>query len=398
MNFLDYLRWIFKAVWIQKVRSALTVLGFAIGIAAMVLLSSMGEGLRLYVMDTFSQFGSHIIAIMPGKTETFGISGILQTTRPLTLADASAVGQLPAVEGMMPMVMGTAAIKHGNRTRHTDIAGVSAMAPLMWKLEIAQGMFLPLEDLDRARAFAVLGSKLNDELFGGSSSLGEYIHAGSSRYRVIGVLAPKGQFMGTDLDDMAYIPVARAMDLFNRESLMELDVMHSANVSADLVSRRISDLLIRRHSMEDFTIITQDQALATLDNILNILKYAAAGLGAVSLLVGGVGILTILMITVSERTQEVGLLRALGVTRGQIRLMFLGEAVMISLVGAAAGILTIVILLGVLSKLVPGLPVALSAPIVLLALITATIIGLVSGVQPAVKATRMSPIDALRTE
>jgi len=398
MSFMDYLRWIFKAVWIQKVRSALTVLGFAIGIAAMVLLSSMGEGLRLYVMDTFSQFGSHIIAITPGKTETFGISGILKTTRPLTLADANAVEQLPAIEGMMPMVIGTAAIKHGNRTRHTDVAGVSAMAPMMWKLYMAQGIFLPREDLDRARAFVVLGSKLSKELFGAVSPLGEYIHAGASRFRVIGVLAPKGQFMGTDLDDMAYIPVARAMDLFNRESLMELDVMHSANVSADLVSKRVSDLLIRRHGMEDFTIITQDQALSTLDNILNILKYAAAGLGAVSLLVGGVGILTILMITVSERTQEVGLLRALGVTRGQIRLMFLGEAVMISLVGAAAGIITIAILLAVLSQLAPGLPVALSAPIVILALLTATFVGLVSGVQPAVNATRMSPIDALRAE
>jgi putative ABC transport system permease protein len=308
------------------------------------------------------------------------------------------VQQLPAVEGIVPIVMGTAAIKHGNRTRHTDVAGIGAMAPRMWKLQVAQGVFLPDEELERARAFMVLGSKLHEELFGAASPLGEYVHAGSSRYRVIGVLAPKGQFMGTDLDDMAYIPVARAMDLFNRDSLIELDIMHSANMSSELVSARVSELLIRRHGMEDFTIITQDQALSTLDNILNILKYAAAGLGAVSLLVGGVGILTILMITVAERTQEVGLLRALGVTRGQIRLMFLGEAVLISLAGAIAGIAAIAILLLALSQLAPDLPLALSAPIIMLALITATVVGLISGVQPAVNATRMSPIDALRAE
>lgn len=398
MNFLDYLRWIFRALWMQRLRSVLTIVGFAIGIAAMVLLSSLGEGLRQFVIQEFTQFGSHIVAITPGKTETFGMGGILNTTRPLSLEDSEALKRIPGVEQVVPVVFGTAQIKAVGRSRYTDVAGVGALADKAWKLEVSQGSFLPQEDIQRARAFAVLGSKLKRELFGGDNPLGEFVHIGGNRFRVIGVMAPKGQFLGTDLDDMIYIPANKGLQIFNRESLMEVDVFYSPAVPTDRLTENIRRLLIERHGFEDFTIVTQDQMMATMDNILRILKYAGGGLGAISLLVGAVGITTILMITVTERTSEVGLLRALGSTRSQVRNLFLGEAVMLGLVGGLAGVLVIALLVVAVRLFVPGLPVALKGEIVLVALIVSMLIGLMAGVRPALNATRLSPIDALRAE
>lgn len=398
MNFLDYLRWIFRALWMQRLRSVLTIVGFAIGIAAMVLLSSLGEGLRQFVIQEFTQFGSHIVAITPGKTETFGMGGILNTTRPLSLEDSEALKRIPGVEQVVPVVFGTAQIKAVGRSRYTDVAGVGALADKAWKLEVSQGSFLPQEDIQRARAFAVLGSKLKRELFGGDNPLGEFVHIGGNRFRVIGVMAPKGQFLGTDLDDMIYIPANKGLQIFNRESLMEVDVFYSPAVPTERLTENIRRLLIERHGFEDFTIVTQDQMMATMDNILRILKYAGGGLGAISLLVGAVGITTILMITVTERTSEVGLLRALGSTRSQVRNLFLGEAVMLGLVGGLAGVLVIALLVVAVRLFVPGLPVALKGEIVLVALLVSMLIGLMAGVRPALNATRLSPIDALRAE
>lgn len=398
MNFLDYLRWIFRALWMQRLRSVLTIVGFAIGIAAMVLLSSLGEGLRQFVIQEFTQFGSHIVAITPGKTETFGMGGILNTTRPLSLEDSEALKRILGVEQVVPVVFGTAQIKAVGRSRYTDVAGVGALADKAWKLEVSQGSFLPEEDIQRARAFAVLGSKLKRELFGGDNPLGEFVHIGGNRFRVIGVMAPKGQFLGTDLDDMIYIPANKGLQIFNRESLMEVDVFYSPAVPTDRLTENIRRLLIERHGFEDFTIVTQDQMMATMDNILRILKYAGGGLGAISLLVGAVGITTILMITVTERTSEVGLLRALGSTRSQVRNLFLGEAVMLGFVGGLAGVLVIALLVVAVRLFVPGLPVALKGEIVLVALLVSMLIGLMAGVRPALNATRLSPIDALRAE
>lgn len=398
MTLLDYLRWVMRALWMQRMRSALTIVGFAIGIAAMVLLTSLGEGLRLFVIQEFTQFGSHIVAITPGKTETFGMSGILNTTRPLSLEDTEALARIPGVLQVVPVVMGTAQIKAMGRSRYTDVAGVGALADKAWRLEVALGSFLPEEDVYRARAFAVLGSKLKQELFGNANPLGEFVHIGGNRFRVIGVTAPKGQFLGTDLDDMIYIPANKGLQIFNRESLMEVDIFYSPAVPTDRLKENVKRLLMERHGFEDFTIITQDQMMETMDNILRILKFAGGGLGAISLLVGAVGITTILMITVTERTSEVGLLRALGSTRRQVRNLFLGEAVMLGLIGGLAGVLVIALLVVLAQMFVPALPVALKGNIVVAALLISMFIGLVAGVRPAMNATKLSPIDALRAE
>lgn len=398
MRVQDSLFWVTRALWTQKVRSLLTILGFAIGIAAMVLLSSLGEGLRRYVLNEFSQFGSHIVAVTPGKTETHGLSGLISTTRPLTLEDADALSRLPGVEKTVPVVMGTSQVEAVGLSRYTNVGGVGPQAAEAWNLTVATGTFLPQEDLNRARAFAVLGSELKSELFGHQNPLGESIHIGGNRFRIVGVMESKGDFLGTDLDDMIYIPAIKALQMFNRESLMEVDIYYSPSMAVDDISKRIKNLLIRRHGFEDFTIVTQDEMLETMDNILRILKYAGGGLGAISLLVGGVGITTILTITVTERVNEVGLLRALGGTRSQVRNLFLSEAIALGFVGGFCGVFTIVSFVLFAKLFFPALPIGVEPTIILLALALSMIIGLVAGIKPAMNATRLSPIDALRAE
>lgn len=398
MNLRDSSGWIFRALWMQRTRTLLTIIGFSIGIAAMVLLSALGEGLRVFVLNEFTQFGSHIIAVNPGKTETFGIGGLLNTTRPLSLSDASAIGRLANVEEVVPVVMGNAKVKFGQRARYTDVAGVGGAADKAWKLELAQGRFLPADDLQRARALVVLGSKVKDELFAGLNPVGSFVRIGSERFRVVGVAAPKGEFLGTDLDDMVFIPAGKGMQLFNRQSLMEIDIYFNPRTTSEAMADKIRRFLIDRHGFEDFTITTQDQVLATMDNILTILTFAGAGLGAISLLVGAVGITTILMITVSERTAEVGLLRALGGTTNTVRTLFLGEALVLGLIGGVCGIALVALFLLLVYLFVPGLPVALSPTIVFGALSLSMIIGLLAGGQPAASAAKMTPIDALRAE
>ncbi len=396
MNPADSVRWVWRALLAQRLRSLLTLLGMAIGICAVSLMSALGEGVRHYVLQEFTQFGSHLLAITPGKTETFGIGAMLNTIRPLSLADAQSLARLNGIEQVIPVVFGTAAIKRAGRSRHSNVAGVGPDAQSVWQLSLAQGRFLPHDDLDSARPFAVLGSTLKRELFGDGQVLGETVHIGSVRFMVIGVLAPKGQFLGTDLDDSAYIPVSQGLRLFNRDSLMEIDLVYQSGISAELISQRVKQRLIGRHGLEDFTLITQDEVLKSLDQILQMLKYAGGSLGFISLLVGGVGILSIMLITTTERTHEIGLLRALGCSTAQIRNLFLGEAILMALAGCLLG-LTITAGLLLFSRwLLPGLPLSLAPQMVLLALGVSVLIGLLAGVKPATRAAAMNPIEALR--
>lgn len=398
MKIEDAIDWIIRAIWVQKVRSMLTVLGFSIGIAAMVLLSALGEGLRLFVLNEFTQFGSHIIAINPGKTETFGLSGILNTTRPLSLDDAQALMDLSSVEAVVPVVMGTGEVEAETRARYSDVAGVGHGALQAWKLGMKFGHFLPADDFRSARSLVVLGSELHMELFGDSNPLGQFVRIGGQRFRVVGVLAPKGELLGFDMNQMAFIPAASGLQLFNRDSLMEVDVLYKPGSSSERIADLIRKRLIALHGFEDFTIITQDQMLNTMDNILGILKIAAAGLGGISLLVGAVGITTILMINVNERIPEVGLLRALGGTSAQVRNLFLGEAMVLGLIGGLCGLIAVAFALFIIHQFAAGLPLGISVEVIALALIASLLIGLLAGVSPAMRASRLTPIEALRAE
>ena len=388
-----------RAVTAHRLRSALTTLGIAIGIFAVVLLTSIGEGIHRFVMSEFTQFGTNIIGINPGKATTMGASiGVFGSVRPLSIDDAEALRRLPYVEGVVTMVQGNAEIEFGRLQRRTTVYGVSPDFPQVFRFDIANGSFLPPDDPRNPRAVAVLGSKLARELFLKESPVGARIRVGGDRYRVVGVMEPKGTMLGFDLDDTIFLPAARGLDLFGREGLMEIDILYVENTPIDELVASIKRMLISRHGGEDVTITTQQQMMDVLGSVLGVLTFAVGALGGISLLVGGVGIFSIMTISVSERTNEVGLLRALGAGKGQILTLFLGEAILLAAAGGLAGLV-----LGwggalLINQLVPSMPVHTPLYFVFAAEFAAILIGLVAGVAPARRAAAMIPVEALRTE
>ncbi len=397
MHFIDIIKWVKSALAAQKLKAYLTIAGFATGMAAVVLMTSIGDSLKLYVLQQFTQFGSNIIAITPGRSETFGIGGLLKTVRPLTIEDGEQLAKLPNVEYVVPVLAGNAKVKHSNRGRFTDIIGVNSYADSAWKLSLANGNFLPEDASTTPRSFAVLGAKLKQELFGTKAAIGQYVHIGSQRFVVIGVLASKGQFMGFDLDDTVYIPTAIAMRLFNRNSLMELDVFYQGKVDVNVMTKHIKTTLINRHKMEDFTIISQDDMLKSLDKILTIIRIAGSALGLISLIVGAVGIATIMTITVSERTSEIGLLRAVGCSQLQIKQLFLSEAILLAMLSGFLGYLLVVLVLLTSKVFAPNIPIDINFGVFLAAMLASAFIGLLAGYFPARNAANLPPIVALRS-
>jgi putative ABC transport system permease protein len=400
MRFSDTLQLALRAITAHRLRSFLTLLGIAVGIAAVILLTSIGEGIHRFVLAEFTQFGTNVISITPGKVKTSGHAptGIPSSVRPLSLDDARALEHLPHVVALSAAVWGNTEINANGRLRRTTVYGVGADMPKVFSIKVKSGQFLPMEDAENARAFVVLGAKLKNELFGAANPLGARVRIGNLQFRVIGVLEAKGDFLGIDLDDTAYIPTGRALELYNRDGMMKIDLVYAAGTPAAQVSASIKTILTARHGREDFTITTQEDMLKTLSKILSILTMAVGALGSISLLVGGVGIVTIMTIAVTERTGEIGLLVALGAPRRTILALFLGEAVALSALGGVMGLLLGFGLAQLIHLLVPALPVHTPITFVVLAEGIAIAIGLLAGVLPARRAARLDAVDALRAE
>ena len=399
MNGFDLAKLALSSIISHKQRSLLTSLGLIIGIAAVVILTSIGRGIHHFVLAEFTQFGTHLIAIYPGKTTTFGMSGAtISTVRPLSINDVISLQSLEQVNAVMPLIQGNARIEAEKKQRRANVFGVSTAMPSIWQIKVRAGRFLPDDSLENPRAFAVLGSKMHNELFGASSSLGQRIRIGTDRFRVIGVMESKGELLGFDLDDSVYIPTGKAMELFDRQGLMEVDVLYNSEANSELIQESIKRRLIARHGSEDFTIITQNQMLEKMNSVLSVLTLAVGALGGISLLVGSVGILTIMTIAVSERVAEIGLLRAIGAERAVIFKLFLGEALLLSLAGGLGGVILGVMLVKLAAAFIPNLPVQLAWSYIGSAFLIALLIGIAAGVLPAIKAARLNPLEALRAE
>ena len=399
MRINDQLHFITTSIRAKRLQSFLTGLGIAVGIAAVILLTSMGEGLQRFVVAEFTQFGANLIAINPGKVTTMGTPlGVLGSERLLTLDDSEALRRLPQAEAVVPMVQGNVEVTAEGRTRRITLYGVGAEMDRAFRMQVGSGRFLPPDDPRVARPFVVLGDKVAKELFPGENPLGKRIQIGNQPGRILGVMEHKGQILGFDMDDTVYIPTVRALDLFDREGLMEIDVLYRDGYHADEVVAAIRRILVNRHGQEDFTVTTQQQMLDVLGSVLSMLTVAVGALGGISLLVGSVGIFTIMTIAVRERTAEIGLLRAVGASRQQILMLFLLEGTLLAGLGGMAGLTVGFSLATLIHALVPLLPVHTPWSFVVFAELLSALIGIVAGIIPARQAARLDPVEALRSE
>ncbi|ABI59594.1 ABC transporter permease [Nitrosomonas eutropha] len=399
MNLVESLRFALRALTAHRTRTFLSASGIAIGIAAVILLTSIGAGIQRFVLSEFTQFGTNIVNITPGKTRTRGAStGSISSVRLLTIEDSLALKSSRHAVYTNATVTGNAEVRGNGHSRRVTVYGQGPDFDRAFNMHTAIGQFLPADDPRNPRAFAVLGAKVHKELYGSTNPLGSVLQVGGSRFRIIGVMASKGQVLGFDLDDTVYIPTARALEVFNREGVMEIQVVYPPATPLDEVTQDIKRIMLKRHGREDFTITPQQQMLSTLSTVLNVLTFAVAVLGGISLLVGAVGMITLMHITVTERMAEIGLLNALGATPMRIRILFLLESTALSTLGGIVGLITGSGIAGLLGILVSDLPISIPWRYVIAALLLSGVIGLAAGIVPAIRAARLNPVDALRAE
>lgn len=398
MKLFDIVRFAGRAATGYPIRTVLMLLAMAIGVGSVVILSALGEGARRYVVGEFAALGTNLIMVLPGRSETVGgpppLLGV--TPRDLTIADANALLSSSAIRYAAPISVGVAPVSRLGRERETTILGSTAHLFHIRQLAMAQGRFLPEGDPYRASAVCVLGHRLKQELFGTASALGETLRIGDYRYRVIGILSQKGQSVGLDMSDIVVIPVASAQALFNNPALFRIMIEARDRDAVARAGQAVTRIIRERHDGEDdITVITQDAVLATFDRIFAALTLTVAGIAAISLAVAGILIMNVMLIAVSQRKTEVGLLKALGAPKERIVALFLAESAILSLIGAALGLLLAALAIWALSLWFPQFPIA--APLWSLgaAVAVAVVTGLVFGVLPARRAARLDPVLAL---
>lgn len=398
MIFKDTFRQAAKALGTQPIRALLIVLAMTIGVAAVNVLTALGESARQYVVQEFESLGTHLLIILPGRTETTGghPPPFGETPRDLTLDDAQVLSRSRHVVAMAPITVGSAPVTVAGLERETTIMGSTHSLLKVRHLTLAQGQFLPQTDLEREIPVCVIGQTLREELFSHRQVVGEWLRINNRRFRVIGVLASEGQSLGTAFDELVIVPVASAQALFDSHSLFRILLETTSKQSIHEAVMEVINLLKQRHEgEEDITVITQDSVVLTFDKILRALTYTVAGIAAVSLAVAGVLVMNVMLVSVSQRTAEIGLLKALGASQRQILGLFLAEATLLSLMGAVMG--SVIGQLGIvlLQWLYPNFPLLLPTWAWLSALAVALGTGVTFGVLPARRAAALDPIVAL---
>jgi len=386
----------------SKGRTGLTMLGMSIGVAAVILLVSMGEGTKQYITRQFTDLGTNLIIIQPGRTETKTPMGPPPggATRKLTLGDVRALrkwGTLLAA--VTPVTFGSGKIGRLDRQRDVAILGTDDMLPEILNLDVASGRFISANAAFSGRRVCTIGETVKEQLFGDQNPIGEMVRISRSAFRVIGVMEKKGETLGMDMDDLVFMPVRAYQKLFDQSGLFGIRAKARSQDDLDAAIAQCTKILTRRHQgNEDFTLISQEAMMSTLGTILDTMTYIMAGIAAISLIVGGIGIMNILLVSVAERTREVGLRMAVGASRWDIVQQFLTESVFMSILGGSVGVATgtggawgIGLLSENFQPVVTSLTVAL-------AFLFSAAVGLLFGVYPAWRAASLDPILALRRE
>ncbi|MBW1809619.1 MAG: ABC transporter permease [Deltaproteobacteria bacterium] len=400
MNFTEQMRVSVDSIRANKMRSFLTTLGVIIGVASVILLVSIGEGMRTYLADIFAGMGSNLLFVFPGKSDTRGHGRSLSSVRKITLDDARALEQRSLnIVGISPLVVGGGTVERGSISRDVLVMGTNEEFPKVHNQGVSTGFFIRKEDVTNKHRVAVIGKTVATELFGDRSPLGQPIKISESRYRVVGIMEPKGQSLGFDFDDMVYVPVTCALDLFNQEGLTRLSIKAANKSNLEPAIMDIKRLLTHRHNnKEDFTIVSQADLLDTFNQIAETMTFVLLGIASISLLVGGIGIMNIMLVSVRERTREIGVRKAVGARKRDILMQFLVESVTVSLLGGAIGLGLGALIAAGVSWAVPEIPTKITLWIVLTAFGFSVAVGVFFGVAPARKAAQLDPIESLRYE
>jgi len=399
MRLPDLLGFSWQVVRGYRSRTLLILLAMGIGVAAVVAVTALGEGARLYVVNQFGALGTNLVIVIPGRSETSGVSpGIVMgaTTRDLTLDDALALKRSTAILRVAPLIVGDGDVRVGARRRAGPVLGSTAELLKVRHMALAQGRFLPEGDPQHSQPVCVIGTKVASELFGARQALGEWLRIGDRRLRVIGLLAPQGESLGFNTDEVVIVPVAAAQALFNTESLFRILVEAKSREQIPNAKADVEEIIRQRHEGErDVTVITQDAVLATFDRILRALTLAVGGIAAISLAVGGILIMNVMLIAVTQRRHEIGLLKALGATARSIRLMFFAEALLLALGGAAVGLAAGEAGRSLAAHLYPAIPFTAPWWALLAAPLTAIGTAVIFTVVPARRAAMLDPVQAL---
>lgn len=399
MRIVDIILFTGQTLSRHRFRSAMTLLSMAIGVAAVVTLTGLGEGARGYVLGEFSFLGADTIIMLPGKKETTGgmppITG--SAARDITLADTRTMEKMVrGLERVAPIVIGTAPISYSSRSRESITVGTTSDFFAIRDLKLSRGKPLPDIPMEKGKAICVIGETIKSELFGNQPAIGQWLRVSDRRCRIIGVTKGRGDAFGMDLSDAVFIPVASAQSLFNTESLFRVFFKISDNASLDSVEKQLLQIIRERHQGEvDVTLVRPDALISTFNDLLLVLTLAIVGIASISLLVAGILIMNITLISVNQRTSEIGLLKAIGAPAKQIRMLFLTEAALLALIGAVAGILLGEALIFIGNRLFPDIPFHAPYWAVMSALAIAFSTASLFAWLPANRAAKLEPVIAL---
>lgn len=403
MNFLELLLVALEALKTNKTRATLTMLGVIIGVTSVILLVSIGTGLKTYITKQLEELGANALFVFPGELEIGAgegsrgsIPGAGMAASKFTfehINDLKREGE--TIKAVMAYIENNGTIRYKGKSHITQVAGVGPEYPEIRNHQVSQGTFFNNSQYNLGKRVAVLGKSVVEELFGQENPIGKKITISDQRYLVLGVLEEKGVFFGVDADDQVFIPATTSMRHFDMENIQSLWVQSQSSETIESTKKEIEKIILRTLDEEDFSILDTKGLLSVISQILGVLTAALGGIAAISLVVGGIGIMNIMLVSVTERTREIGLRKAVGATPRAILTQFLIEAVFLSFFGGVIGIL-----LGTIGSVIISrfFTTTITYWSIGLAFGVSALVGIIFGVAPAAKAARLNPIDALRYE
>lgn len=396
MDILETTNSALTAILANRMRSFLTVLGIVIGVMSVILLISLVSGLQTYITSQIEGLGSNLLFVIPGRIGGARSPGGVQANR-LVYSDAANLRvKLQNEAQISAAIQRNSVVKFGsNDSEGTAVFGVESNYSKIISLKLVEGRFFKQSESDSAKKVAVIGQTTKENLFGSGKAVGQIIDVSGLRYSVVGVVGPRGSIFGIDFDNSIYVPFPTAQKQFGIDRLNTIYISALKPEEVKIVQQKAIQILGKRLDEEEFTVQSQEQTLSTISQITSVLTAALGGIAAISLIVGGIGIMNIMLVSVTERTREIGLRKAIGAKPKDIRNQFLIEAVTLSGLGGIIGIIV-----GILLSLLIGRFFTTTVPLWSIALSFgfSMLVGVIFGVTPAIRAAKLDPIQALRYE